>query len=226
MFLWSFGRNNEKHKYKMMGAELAAVDSERDIGVRINSTLKPSQHCQESANKARAVLGQITRCFHFRDRTVFLRLYQQYVRPHLEFSSSVWSPWSINDINILENVQNKAVGMISGLTSQDYDGKLLELNLWSLEKRRLMFDMMQVYKIANNIGNVQCSLKFFRDLPEQRVTRNRTEPLNLVKNRPRLDIRKYFFSERVVDKWNNIPTVIKQAPNVKSFKSQLVKWMN
>ena len=221
-----FGRNNEKHKYKMMGAELAAVDSERDIGVRINSTLKPSQHCQESANKARAVLGQITRCFHFRDRTIFLRLYQQYVRPHLEFSSSVWSPWSINDINVLENVQKKAVGMISGLTSQDYDDKLLELNLWSLEKRRLMFDMVQVYKIANKIGNVQCSLKFFRDLPEQRVTRNRAEPLNLVKNRPRLDIRKYSFCERVVDSWNNIPTDIKQATTVIRFKSQLVKWMN
>ena len=89
-----------------------------------------------------------------------------------------------------------------------------------------MFDMVQVYKIANKIGNVQCSLKFFRDLPEQRVTRNRAEPLNLVKNRPRLDIRKYSFCERVVDSWNNIPTDIKQATTVIRFKSQLVKWMN
>ena len=83
------GRNNPKAKYNMNGVELAEVDNEKDIGITVSSNLKPSKHCEEAANRARAVLGQISRCFHYRDRKVFLRLYIQYVRPHLKFSCSV-----------------------------------------------------------------------------------------------------------------------------------------
>jgi hypothetical protein len=176
-----FGRNNKKFKYTMNGVELAVVESERDIGVCVNSNLKPSKHCREATNKARAVLGQISRCFHFRDRTVFLRLYTQYVRPHLEFASSVWSPWNVADISMLEDVQKKAIGMISGLRSRDYAAKLQELDLWSLQKRRVMCDLIQVYKVANKIGNVKCGLQFNQDRVANNIpTRHQADPLNLV----------------------------------------------
>jgi hypothetical protein len=220
-----FGRNNQHFKYQMNGVDLAEVDLERDIGVCVASNLKPSQHCLEAAGRAKAVLGQISRCFHYRDRIVFLRLYTQYVRPHLEFSSSVWSPWLAADIDKLEGVQKKAIGMISGLTADDYPGKLKELDLWSLTMRRTMFDMIQVFKIANNIGNIKCSLVFNRDRNINAQTRNQRDPLNLVKNRTNLEIRRNFFCERVVDTWNHIPSEIKQSENVKIFKRSLVRWM-
>ena len=43
-----------------------------------------------------------------------------YVRPHLEFSTPAWAPWAEGDKNILEKVQRKAVGMVSGLCSKVY----------------------------------------------------------------------------------------------------------
>ena len=156
---------------------------------------------------------------------MFLRLYTQFVRPHLEFSSSVWSPWLISDIDMLENVQKKAVNMISGLSARDYTEKLKELDLWSLKKRRVMFDMIQVYKIANKIGNINCSLKFYRDRDDSVPTRNQSDPLNLVKNRPNLDVRKNFFCDRVVDTWNKLPGEIKHSGSVQIFKRSLVKYM-
>ena len=61
----------------------------------------------------------------------------QFVRPHLEFSTSVWSPWNQADIVLLENVQKQAVRMISGLASKEYIDRLKEIGLWTLEKRRL-----------------------------------------------------------------------------------------
>ena len=217
-----FGRRNQNFKYHMNGVQLSQVDCERDIGVCVKSNLKPTQHCKESAGRARTVLGQISRCFHYRDKVVFLRLYTQFVRPHLEFSSSVWSPWLISDIDMLENVQKKAVNMISGLSARDYTGKLKELDLWSLKKRRIMFDMIQVYKIANKIGNVNCSLKFYRDRDVIVSTRNQSDPLNLVKNRPNLDIRKNFFCDRVVDTWNKLPGDIQHSDSVQIFNRSLL----
>ncbi len=89
------GRSTVKHKYTMSGEKLASTTEERDVGVAVLADLKPSAQCTKAARTAAAVLGQISRAFHYQDRDVFLRLYKQYIMPHLDFSSAAWSPWSI-----------------------------------------------------------------------------------------------------------------------------------
>ena len=112
--------------------------------------------------------------------------------------------------------------MISGLSARDYTEKLKELDLWLLKKRRILFDMIQVYKIANKIGNINCSLKFYPDRDVIVPTRNQSDPLNLVKNRPNLDIRKNFFCDRVVDTWNKLPGDIQHSDSVQIFNRSLL----
>ena len=103
------GMNNPNHDYVMNGEQLATVDSEKDIGVTVNKTLKPSEHCNKAAGTAMAVLYQLLRTFHYRDKVIFVKLYKTYVRPHLEFSAPVWNPWLQKDIDRLERVQRKFV---------------------------------------------------------------------------------------------------------------------
>ena len=81
------------------------------------------------------VLGPITRAFHYRDRGVFLNLYKQFVRPHLEFSVAAWVPWTQEDIETLGKVQKRAVKAVSGLKSTSYEESLVELKLSSLRER-------------------------------------------------------------------------------------------
>ena len=222
------GRNNPKHIYRMNEQNIMSVTEEKDIGVCITENLKPSTQCIQAANRARAVLAQISKCFHYRDRHVFIRLYKQYVRPHLEFSSSVWSPWYITDINKIEEVQMKAVKMVSGLNSNNYEGRLKELGLWSLEKRRKMMDLVQCYKIVHGIGDISCGLKHIQENAVQgrAYTRNFADPINLQKPRCNLEIRKNFFSSRIPDWWNELPSEIKHSHNTKMFKKRLVEWMS
>jgi hypothetical protein len=113
------GKNNPCYEYTMRGTKLGTTEEERDIGVVITKNLKPSEQCSKAAGRATAVLNQIRRNFHYRDRHTFLKLYKQYVRPHLEFSSQAWSPWLVGDKETLEKVQEKAVKMVSGLKSKD-----------------------------------------------------------------------------------------------------------
>ena len=47
---------------------------------------------------------------------------------------------------------------------------------------------------------------------------------NLVKPKAKSDIRKNFFSHRVVDKWNALPSNIKNATDVNNFKNQYDAW--
>ena len=108
----------------MKGKVLKSVDREKDIGVIVDKSLKPSLQCAEAAKKASIVLGQITRAFMYRDRVTFLKLHTQFVRCHMEYAVQAWSPWSAGDIEILKKVQRRSVNLISGLKGRTYQEKL------------------------------------------------------------------------------------------------------
>ena len=95
------GPKNPEHQYQMDGQPLETKEEKKDIGVTMLKNLKTSAQCSKAARTAQAVLGQITRAFHYRDRHVYMRLYTQYVRPHLEFSTQVWAPWTEGDKLVL-----------------------------------------------------------------------------------------------------------------------------
>ena len=122
-----FGSRNIKYDYEMNGIKLDKSTCERDLGIKIDQTLKPSNQCAEAVRKAKVSLNSISRAFHYRDKKIFLRLYYQYVRSHLEYSTPAWSPWNIADCQSLEKVQEKAINMISGLKGETYEEKLKEL---------------------------------------------------------------------------------------------------
>ena len=109
------GRNNQMFTYEMDGQKLKSTEAEKDIGVYIHQSLTPRVQVAEAAKKANQVLGQLLRTITFRDKVHFVKLYKQRVRCHLEISVQAWSPWLQQDIDILENVQKKAIRNIHGL---------------------------------------------------------------------------------------------------------------
>ncbi len=212
------GNSNPKHVYKMTGVPLAVTTEEKDVGVLVSSNLKPSAQCAKAAKTAALVLGQIARAFHFRDRNIFVNLYKQYVRPHLEFACPAWSPWTETDKETLEKVQKRAIKMVSGLSGSSYEDRLAELGMVTLAERRHQTDMVQVFKIVNGFDRVEAGTWFNHVNPGNIITRSAADPLNIAKPRGRLDLRLNFFSLRVVDGWNNIPADIKRARSVPAFK--------
>jgi len=210
------GKGNLNHQYNMGGVTLGTTEEEKDVGVMVHQSLKPARQCARAAQTARGVLGQISRAFHYRDRHVFVQLYKQYVRPHLEFASPVWSPWLVGDIKTLEEVQIAAVRMVSGLKSKDYHGRLAELGLTALEERRREMDLVQTFKIVNGIDHVNSQIWFEKAV--NTGTRGSSGVDNMAKLRAGHDFRRNFFSQRVVDAWNSLPDNVKMARNVACFK--------
>jgi ribonuclease P/MRP protein subunit RPP40 len=102
----------------------------------VTRILRPTPQCAKAARTAATVLSQVSRAFHFRDRPIFVTLYTQYVRLHLDFASPGRSPWAQADKECLERVQWKAMRMVSGLESGNYEEKLRELGLMTPKKRR------------------------------------------------------------------------------------------
>jgi len=211
------GTRNPGFEYKMDGQKLAETEVEKDIGVKVSKNLKPAAQCAEAARIAQAVLGQISRAFHYRDRHVFVRLYIQYVRPHLEFSTQAWSPWTVADKDVLERVQQRAIKMVSGLRSREYGERLKELGMQTLEERRHQADMLMVQKIMHGKGGLNAETWFVR-ADDQRNTRSAADPLGIKKSFGRTELRKNFFTMRVTDDWNRIPPELKKVSNSEEFK--------
>ena len=74
----------------------------------------------------------------------------------------------------------------------------LKLGLWTLEKRRNRADLIEVFKMAHGYSAIPLTDMFQIDT----TGRTRGHSLKLVKCRCSKDIRKFFFSHRVVSKWN------------------------
>jgi ribonucleases P/MRP protein subunit RPP40 len=149
---------------------------------------------------------------------VFVQLYKQYVRPHLEFAVQAWSPWHQADKDALEKVQRRAIGMVSGLQSRVYEDRLRELKLTTLEERRHQADMQLMHKIMSGASQLDRSVWFRPVAAAAARTRQHADPLNVQPNHGRLEIRQNFFSVRAGEQWNAVPADIKRARTATAFK--------
>ena len=218
------GQRNPHHQYTMPGRVLTETKEEKDIGVVVAENMRPKQQCAKASQVARAVLGQITRAFHYRDRHTFKKLYVQYVRPHLEFAAPAWSPWTQEDKDTLEPVQISAVSQMSGLRGRTYEEKLKEIGLDTLERRREDMDLIQTFKIISGEDNVKKGT-WFRMSSEnsQRTTRATADATRIDTKRVRTEARGHFFSCRVTGPWNELPQEVRTAKSTKEFKKKLKK---
>jgi hypothetical protein len=208
----------------MGGTVLEKTREEKDLGVIVQDSLKPAAQCRKAAKTAMSVLGQITRAFRYRDRSVFVQLYKQYVRPHLDFATQAWSPWQQGDIEALESVQRRAVNMVSGLRSREYSERLKELKLTTLVERRHQADMLHMYKMCSSSDESGWAAWFRPPTAAAARTRRNADPLTVRHNDGRLEIRRNFFTVRACEPWNRIPGEIKRARTAASFKRSYAKF--
>ena len=125
----------------------------------------------------------------------------------------------MSDIKKIESVQRRATKLIPEFKDKTYEQRLKELILFSVEYRRLRGDMIQVYKILNKMDRVEPE-KFFITCPSN--TRGHSK--KLFKQRCKKDVRKYAFSQRVVDNWNSLTEEIVTSESLNIFKARLDKY--
>ncbi len=108
----------------MCDVKLRSVHCTKDLGVRIASNLKFSQHWNDAVNKVNRMLRFVKRMFSFKNKDVILPFYNNLVRPHLEYAVQFWSSHFVKDIAKPENAQCRAAKKVSSLCNKPYSERL------------------------------------------------------------------------------------------------------
>nr|VZI09207.1 unnamed protein product [Spirometra erinaceieuropaei] len=211
-------RSLNRRVYHLNGKPLQEVDAQKDLGVWVTASLKPSLHCSKVAKSAMSVLYLVKRAFSTFDEDCFVKVFRTFVRPQLEFAIQAWKPWTSKDLSILEKVQRRATKLVSGQGSLPYETRLSNLGLFPLSYRQLRGDLIQTFRILRGQDCCLVPTDFF----ELATTTNlRGHPLKLRVTGAKLDTRKFFFSNRVIEAWNALPAGVVMSTSVEAFKRNL-----
>ena len=210
-----FGESKKRPiwQYKLGDEEIPSADKEKDLGVTITKKFDPEDHINQITSKMYYLLANMKTAFTYVDADMVRKIITTYIRPTLEYASVVWNPYEVKDINKLERIQRAATRWVPELRDLSYEERLKKLNLPSLQARRTRGEYITLYKCKSKM--IEIDNKDF--IPSSEVT-TRGHSKKIQKKRGEINARKYFFPNRIVDDWNNLPEQIVSAQTINQFK--------
>ena len=210
------GPNNPHVGYSLNNTKLAPVSQQKDLGIIISSDLKWEAHISKIVKKANSVLFLIQRAFENKSVQMIGAMYKTFVRPILEYAHSVWNPYFIKDIEILERVQRRATKIPELTKHLPYEERLRVFGLTTLRERRLRGDLIETYKLLQQHYAVDLDIFHINQNPN---LRGHIYKLN--KERCSRLPRKNFLTNRVVYPWNGLRQETVTAGTINTFKNMV-----
>jgi hypothetical protein len=146
------------------------------------------------------------------------KAYNTYVRPSVEYASSVWSPAADSHINQLEMVQRRAAWFVKNDYKYQSSVNLVKsLHRTTLQKRRDMARVNMLYKIKHDLVDVTTDPA----LCNARTSRGNPQQLSQLTCKKSVYQNSFFPATIIL--WNRLPIQVVEKPTLEGFKSALMK---
>ena len=168
-------------RYLLCDTTLSEVAEVLDLGVTFTAGLDFRNHYRRITSRAMKTLGFIARFGkHFKQIRTLKLLYVALVRPQVEYASVIWNPRHKLYIGLIELVQHKflrlalrAAGSPMRFNNHEYGPALLTTRLSTLRDRRVISDLLFLYKVFHGHINCQELVSLIRFNAPQRSLRSR-----------------------------------------------------
>ena len=216
-------RNPINNIYFLHGNRLEQVSEVKYLGITISHDLKWNSHIEAACSRARGVLSFLGRNLKIANTKTKELAYFALVRPHVEYCSTVWDPYTKKMCNRVEMVQRRAARFVSNKFGRGhYKDSVTEMlnNLkWvPLSERRKQFRLSMLYKVHNRL----LPITFGNALQTQTSTYNGEQnEIKFIVPRSNTIAHRNSFLPRTILEWNSLPYGVAQQPSLNSFKMAL-----
>ena len=204
--------------YRLSDSVIKYTACHKDLGVRVDRKLKFHDHIRTTASKCNALSTNIFSSTLCRNKQFMLNVYKSLIRPQLEYGCTLWNLGYLGDIRSLERVQRRWTRMIEGMEGLLYSERLGQLELFSVQGRLLRADLILAWKIFEGECAIDPAMLFVLDRSSRRGHSRK-----IFLPRSSREVRRRFFSVRVVHVWNSLSEETVTAPTINQFKRLLCR---
>ena len=139
----------EEFKYKSEGGNFIEETSDvKDLGILLSNDLTFSKHIEKVTLSCRKLIGWFLRTFRSRSKDVMMQIWKSLIQSRLDYCSQLWSPCSAYEIGKIEDLQRHFTKKILGMEELNYRDRLVELRMYSQERRRDRYMLIFIWKSA------------------------------------------------------------------------------
>ena len=141
----------------------------------------------------------------------------------MEYAVSVWSPYLVKDVKILEGVQKRPLRIALNQNRGEMPyGRRCELLKWdTLEKRGEYYSLIECYKTVFGLNGIP--LDEFEVFEFRHIRKTRcNHKYALYSTLPRVNCFQHSFFVRIINSWNSLV----EADRLSLFKSRLREYMD
>ena len=211
-------RSPIKYGYSIHGHHLQHVNNAKYLGVTINKSLSWNTHVDNVTKKANQTLAFLRRNIGMCSQDYKEQAYKTFVRPTLEYASTVWDPHTARNINAVEMVQRRAARFTTGNYHRTSSvSTILNALKWnSLQLRRARARTIMLYRIYYRLVDIPLEEYL---IPTGCHTRDHST--KFLQPHTRIQAYQYSFFPSAIRYWNALPAAMVQISSVEAFKQSL-----
>ena len=211
-------------KIKVDNTSIDSVTKHKMLGIMLDQQMNWSDQVVDLCKKVNMKLALLRRIKPYLDEKTRVLFYNAYILPHFDYCCTVWGGCSQDLIVKLLKLQKHAARIV---TDSDYytssDLLFTKLKWLSIGERLFLKKAIMMYKSLNNMVPDYIIDKFEDVKTKCSYSLRSTKAGKLYLPKPRTDFKKNTISYSGPVVWNSLPSQVKGAESLSSFKNQCIK---